>query len=273
MGIQWVPGHMATARREIRRVMPEVHVVIEVIDARIPFSSENPLVAELRGQKPCVQVLNKADLADPAVTEAWLTRIRARPGMRALAHHAGQRGLRAELFRLVATFDPPPRARPLVAMILGVPNVGKSTILNTLAGRTLAKAQDRPAVTQRQQRVNVGLELTIVDTPGFLWPKLSPESCAYRLAVTGAIADRVVDYPELAVFALRFLATHYGAPVAAHYGLDTLPVDPLVALDAIARRRGHIGRGGVVDYARVSETVIRELRAGALGPLSLEFPP
>lgn len=272
MAIQWFLEHMATARREIRSVMPTVNLVIEVLDARIPFSSENPLVAELRGTRPCIQILNKCDLADPEVTAAWLLRIQATPGIHAFAHHAKQGGLLARVMGIVRGIEPPIRARPLVAMILGIPNVGKSTIINALAGRTLAKTSNRPAITQRQQRINVGHELTLLDTPGFLWPKLTPVSCAFRLAVTGAIADRVVDYPELAVFALRFFADSYVGRVAAFYELEALPADPIEALDAIGRRRGHIIRGGGVDLQRVSETFIRDLRAGAFGPISLERP-
>ncbi len=273
MAIQWFPGHMATAKREIRAVMPSVSLVIEVLDARIPFSSENPLVAGLRGTRPCIQILNKCDLADPELTAAWLRRIEQTPGVHAFAHHSRQSGLLAQVMGIVRTFEPPLRARPLVAMILGIPNVGKSTIINALAGRTLAKVSNRPAITQRQQRINVGLELTLLDTPGFLWPKLSPVSCAYRLAVTGALADRVVDYADLAVFALRFLAEHYPGRVGAFYGVDALPADPTAAMEAIARRRGHLGKGGIVDVQRVAETVIRDLRAGAFGPISLERPP
>lgn len=273
MSIQWFPGHMATARREIRSVMPTVNLVLEVLDARIPFSSENPLVAELRGTRPCIQVLNKADLADPEVTAAWLQRIQAVPGLHAFAHHSKQGGLLGRVMGIVKGLEPPIRARPLVVMILGIPNVGKSTIINALAGRTLAKASNRPAITQMQQRINVGLELTLVDTPGFLWPKLTPVACAFRLAVTGAIADRIVDYPELAVFGLNAMAELYPGRVQAFYELGALPDDPIAALDAIGRRRGHIVRGGGVDPQRASETFIRDLRAGAFGPISLERPP
>ena len=272
MAIHWFPGHMATARKEIRRAMPEVDLVIEVLDARIPFSSENPLVAELRGNKPCIKILNKSDLADPAVTAEWLDCLGHSPGVRAIPRHQQQGQFLATLMAIGNELAPPHPRRPTTAMIVGVPNVGKSTLMNALAGRTLAKTANKPAITQRQQRVQVGRDLVLLDTPGFLWPKLSPVACGYRLAVTGAISDRVVDFADLAAFALRFLSSRYSVAVAACYGLAELPLEEMAALDAIGRRRGFLIRGGGVDLQRTAETVIRDLRSGAFGAISLEVP-
>lgn len=263
---------MATAQREIREAMPQVDLVIEVLDARIPFSSENPLVAELRGQKPCIQILNKADLADPAVTADWLARIGDGTAIRALAHHVRQPNLRQRIMKLAAELVTQGRARPMTAMIVGIPNVGKSTIINTLAGRSITKTANKPAITQVQQRVLVGTDLILIDTPGFLWHKLTPEACGYRLAVTGAISDRVTDYSELALFALRYLAERYPAAIARFYGLDALPVGPDALIAAIGRRRGFVVKGGVVDVSRAAERLILDLRAGSFGPVSLETP-
>ena len=178
MPIHWFPGHMATAKREIRAIMPEVDLVIEVLDARIPYSSENPLVEGLRGKKPRIQVLNKRDLADPAITEAWLAAIRTRPGVTAIAHQHGEGGFPAMLIERAKEMVGTVRGRPMAALILGIPNVGKSTLINTLARRTIAKTGNKPAVTQMQQRINAGKDLALFDTPGFLWPKLSPAACA-----------------------------------------------------------------------------------------------
>ena len=263
---------MATAKREIRTAMPSVDLVIEVLDARIPFSSANPLVAGLRGNKPCIQVLNKSDLADPAVTAEWLAHLARASDLRAFSHTVKQSGLREQVMTFARGLLPTTRNRPLVAMILGIPNVGKSTLINKLAGRTITKTANKPAVTQHQQRVQAGSDLVLLDTPGFLWPRLEPEACGYRLAVTGAIADRVVDYGDIALFAARFLSRRYGPAVAAFYGMATVPEDPTELVEAIGRRRGFLGKGGVVDLQRAAERLIHDLRDGKFGPISLETP-
>lgn len=272
MPIHWFPGHMATARDEIRKAMPGVDLVIEVLDARIPFSSENPLVAELRGQKPGIRILNKSDLAEPAVTAEWLVALAAAPGLRAIAHHTRQPGLARTIGALARSLARPSKPRPIVAMIVGVPNVGKSTVINTLAGRSITKTANRPAITQMQQRVQVGTDLVLVDTPGFLWPKLTPEVCAMRLAVTGAISDRVVDYGELAAFAIEFLAGRRPRAIGAFYGIEAAPVEALALLEAVARRRGFVTGGGAPDLPRAAERIILDLRDGRFGPISLESP-
>lgn len=271
MPIQWFPGHMATARREIRAAMREVDLVIEVLDARLPHSSTNPLVAGLRGPRPTLRILNKADLADPAVTAEWLVSLQA-PGARVVTHQSGQRGFPQAVSGLLRELLPARARRPVLAMILGVPNVGKSSLINELAGRVVAKASNKPAVTRQQQRVQVGPELVLLDTPGFLWPRLSPEACAYRLAVTGAIADSVVDLQTLGVFAGTFLHRHYPGALAGFYGLEGALGEGEALLEAIGRRRGFLLKGGVVDLQRAAERLIFDLRAGNLGAVSLETP-
>ena len=275
MPIHWFPGHMATAKREIRKAMPMVDLVIEVLDARIPFSSENPLVADLRGATPCIQILNKSDLADPDVTTAWLNAITAGFGVQgpraAFTHHLHQPNLRDTVKDLAHSLCAA-KPRTMTAMILGVPNVGKSTLINLLAGRAIAKTGNKPAVTQAQQRIQVGKDLVLLDTPGFLWPRLSPEACGYRLAVTGAISDRVVDYQDIAVFAARFLSRRYPDAVRAFYKLDAVPKDELGIIEAIGRARGFLVKGGKVDLQRAAERLIYDLRAGTLGRISMETP-
>lgn len=263
---------MATARKEIRKAMPGVDLVIEVLDARIPFSSENPLVAELRGNKPCIKILNKCDLADPAVTSEWQAYIESISGTRALQHHLGQAQMLPAVMGLVRSLVGPVRARAYVAMIVGIPNVGKSSLINKLAGRSIAKTANKPAITKMQQRVNIGTELVLLDTPGFLWPKLSPEACGYRLAVTGAISDRVVEFSDLAQFAAKFLGVRYPAMIAQFYGLTELPPGDIALVEAIGRRRGFLGKGNVVDLQRAAERLILDLRAGVFGRISLETP-
>lgn len=271
MTIHWFPGHMSTARNELRKVMPDVDMVIEVLDARLPFSSENPLVGELRGQKPCIQILNKSDLADPLVTTEWMESIAVRPGIGVLLHHH-QSSLMQPLTSLARKLVRARRSGPLVAMILGIPNVGKSTLINGLAGRPIAKTANKPGLTRVPQRVKVGPDLILLDSPGLLWPRLSPVACAFRLAVSGAISDRVLEYEELTEFAIPFLRERYPSGVIRHYGLEDFPAQNADLLEAVARRRGFLGRGGFVDIARAAERLILDLREGKLGPLSLERP-
>lgn len=270
--IQWFPGHMATTRDELRRAMPGVDLVLEILDARAPMSSENPLVASLRGEKPMVKLLNKADLADAATTAAWIERLSARPGVVAIEHHRGQRDLRGQVSRLVKKLARPVQGRPHLALILGVPNVGKSTIINTLVGRTVAKAANKPALTQAIQRYAVGRDLVLVDTPGLLWPKLEPEVCGYRLAVSGAISERVLNYQELCSFLAAHLRERAPGVDLRGYGLDGIPAEDHLLLEAVARSRGYSGRGGVLDLDRAAARFIQDYREGLLGRISLEAP-
>ncbi len=270
--ISWFPGHMNKARKDIRKAMGKVDIVLEVLDARIPFSSENPLVNELRGDRPCVQILNKCDLADPTITAEWLDHINARPGMTAFAHQHHQGRLAQRLLATVRRLGVAKKERRILAMILGIPNVGKSTLVNALSGRSIAETGNKPAVTRRQQRVAVGKDLELLDTPGFLWPKLTPRACGYRLAVTGAISDRVIDAQDIAYFAARFLIERHPAALGEHYKLAEVPSEEHELFEAIGRRRGFLRKGGVVDAERASNALLRDLRAGTLGPISLETP-
>jgi len=270
--LNWFPGHMNAARRKIREAMPKVDLVIEVLDARIPFSSENPLVAELRGDRRCIQILNKEDLADPAVTAEWLAHLQTRDGLVAMTHQQHQPKLNQRLLRQVRTLVPPKSGRPIAAMIIGIPNVGKSTLINALSGRSIAKTGNKPAVTRQQQRVAIGTDLVLWDTPGFLWPRLEPRVCGYRLAATGAISDRVVEAVDIAEFAGGFLLKRYAERVLTHYGLTETPDGPAAALEAIGLRRGYLRKGGVVDLERAANALLKDLGAGTLGRISLETP-
>lgn len=275
MAINWFPGHMNKAKREIRKAMRKVDVVIEVLDARLPDSSENPLVAQLRGDKPCIKLLNRQDLADPAVTADWIAYLREKPGVVALAHDRGKVDQARKLVGRARLLLPPERNahRTVTAMIVGVPNVGKSTLINTMAGRNIARTSNKPAVTKTQQQVQVAPDFVLLDTPGFLWPKLYPPACGYRLAVSGAIADTAVDYLEMALFAVGWLMADYPQALRERYGLAELASEPLDVLEAIAARRGCVRKGGVIDHQKVSALLIREVRQGTLGRLSMERPP
>ena len=274
MAINWFPGHMHKARKEIKKVMPQMDLIIEVVDARIPFSSENPLVPALRGDTPLIKVLNKRDLADPEITEQWLAWLEKERGVRAITLTHNQRNEALAILKLAEEMTPDHdrQKRALRVMILGIPNVGKSTLINTLAGRPAAKTGNEPAVTRAQQAIKLPNNILLYDTPGFLWPKLSPEACGYRLAVTGAIRSAVLDFEDVAMFEAEYLLEAYPELVKTRYGFEELPKDALALMDGIAEKRRFFGRGGIPDLHKVSEVLLNEFRAGTLGRISLETP-
>ncbi|WP_213999808.1 ribosome biogenesis GTPase YlqF [Arsukibacterium sp.] len=274
MSINWFPGHMHKARKEIAEVMPQVDIIIEMLDARIPFSSENPLVPQLRGNTPCIKVLNKADLADPALTAVWVNHFEQQTGVRAIPISQQHPEHIKALLKLCNDMLPERNLdiRPARAMIMGIPNVGKSTLINTLAGRTIAKTGNEAGVTKAQQRIKLENNVVLTDTPGFLWPKLSPPTCGYRLAVTGAIKDTVFEYADIALFAADYLLQVYPQAVMQRFDLTEQPDSDLALLDAIGVRRGCMRKGGVVDLEKAGTILITELRAGNLGPVTLETP-
>lgn len=269
--INWFPGHMHKARKDIAAVMPQMDVIIEVIDARIPFSSENPLVPELRRSKPLIKLLNKADLADPAVTALWIAHIEKESGVKAVPVVGSNPAQIRQLPRVCRSMLSSSK-REVRAMIMGIPNVGKSTIINTLAGRPIAKTGNEAGVTRAQQKIRLGNGLLLTDTPGFLWPKLNPPSCGYRLAITGALKDSAYDYSDIGLYAAEYLLKTYAAGIQGRYGLKELPDTDLGLLEAIGMRRGFRVKGGGVDVPRAAALLITELRAGLLGPVSHETP-
>lgn len=278
MAVHWYPGHMNKARRIIRETMSDVDLVIEVMDARIPFSSENPMVAELRGTRPCIKILNKSDLADPAITRLWLEHLEKEQEVKALALSVLDRGKTKQLPQLCKKMLPGrgSAVKPIRVMIMGIPNVGKSTLINTLAGKTLAKVGDEPAVTRAvssaQHRIKLGEGLLLSDTPGILWPKIENENSSYRLAITGAIKNTAFDFEDIALYAAEYLLTAYPDRLLERYRLKQLPQTGTLLLDAIGRKRGCLRAGGIVDMQRASEVLINEIRGGALGLLSFEAP-
>ncbi len=282
LSIQWYPGHMTRARRAIAESMAKQDVVIEVLDARMPRASENPVVTELRGGKPCVKVLSKSDLADPAVTRAWLLHfekvgaVSRGPGGRVLAvavTTARAPETRARIAEACAALARPTRGRKAArAMIVGIPNVGKSTLVNTLARRKVANVGDEPAVTKGEQVVVLEGGMTLSDNPGILWPKIEDERGALLLAFGGAIPDAALDYESVALFGAGVLLERYPALLARRYGLAALPGDADSLLVEIGRRRGCLRGGGVVDRHKAADVLIHDFRSGVLGPISLERP-
>lgn len=276
MTIKWFPGHMHSARKQIIEVMPKIDVAVEVVDARLPASSGNPLLAELRQSKPFIKVLNKADLADPQVTKAWVKYFeKSDHGLRAVAINAGNKGEVSRLPKLCRSLAPQrgKPGRPLRVMVMGIPNVGKSTLINTLAGKRIAQVGDRPAITRHAQQIDLRNGILLFDTPGILWPNLEDQQGAYRLAASGAIGDNAMDYQSVALFAADYLRQSYQELLAARYKLKNMPDEAAELLDEIGRRRGCLGSGGVVDSHRAAEVLLRDLQSGKIGRVSLESPP
>lgn len=280
MSIQWFPGHMAKARRQITEKLKLVDMVIELLDARLPISSRNPMIDEIVQDKPRLILLNKSDLADSRVSQEWVGFF-AEKGITALPIDAlsgkgvGQipnrcRDWVSEMMERRKAKGIGERA--VRTMILGIPNVGKSSLINRLAKRKAAQTGDRPAVTKHQQWVKLGKTLELLDTPGILWPKFEDPLVGLRLAASGAIKDEIIDFQEVAVFLAAYLRMHYPDRLKERYKLEQVPEDKLELLDLIGKKRGCLVSGGLIDYDKVSELLLREFRSGKLGEISLERP-
>lgn len=274
MAIQWFPGHMHKARKEIKKVMPKIDLIIEVLDARIPYSSENPLVAELRGDKPCIKLLNKSDLADPKTTQLWIDHFQSARNIKARAVNQDNPAQIKQTLQLCRQFFPERNVsvRPIRVLIMGIPNVGKSSVINTLAGRFIAKVGDEPAITKRQQKIILDNGIELMDTPGFLWPKIHNVNSGYRLAVTGAIKSTAMEYEDVALFAAHYFSSAYPGHLLKRYKLTELPTGEMQILETIATKRGCLQAGGRVNLHKVSEILLNEYRAKLMGAMSLETP-
>jgi len=261
--INWFPGHM---------VMDEIDVVIEVLDARLPMSSENPLVDQLRKGKPVLKLLNKQDLADPERTREWLDYFNAKDGITAMALDTQQKALIKRIPELCRQMVPARsrQDRPVRAMNMGIPNVGKSTLINALLGRKIAKVGNEPAVTKAQKKYSVHNGMALSDTPGILWPKIEDEDSGYRLAASGAIKDTAIEHEMVAAYAAGFLLHDYPERLQERYKLKALPQIQDELLDEIGRKRGCLRPGGVVDRHKASEILLTEMRAGKLGQITFE---
>lgn len=274
MQIQWFPGHMHKARKAMAAALPRVDLLIELLDARIPFSSENPMLAEIRGDKPCVKVLNKSDLADQELTKVWQLNMEQDQGVKSLAlNNKNPEHYRSiiDLCKKLAPARAKP-GKPLRAMVIGIPNVGKSTIINHLAGRIIAKTGNEPAVTKMQQRIDLGNGVILLDTPGVLWPNLENKHSGYRLAACAAIKDTAIDHTDLAFYLVDYLRLNYSKVFAKRYEMDAIPEISLEILEAIGKRRGCLLSGGMINLDQVAKIILAEFRAGMLGRITLETP-
>lgn len=278
MAIQWFPGHMTTARKKAAETMAQIDVVVEVLDARLPEAGSNPMIHELRlhRQRSCLKLLNKADLADPEATRAWLEYFNKQPGVLAVAISAKKPGDVAKLPALAQKLAPhrDDTFKPLRLMIMGIPNVGKSTLLNALVKRRVAAVGDEPAVTKSQQRINLSPRLTLVDTPGMTWPKIEHDSDGFMLAASHAIGRNAVIDEEVAVFLAGILLERYPALLKARYGFALEGLDAPGVLEAVAKKRGCLkkGRGAELDLEKAAMIFLTDYRTGALGRISLETP-
>ncbi|MDP2833596.1 MAG: ribosome biogenesis GTPase YlqF [Pseudomonadota bacterium] len=278
MPIQWFPGHMTSARKKAAETMANIDVVIEVLDARLPEASSNPLIDELRSfrQRPCLKLLNKADLADPVATKAWLAFFNAQKNVKAVAISAKKASDVARLPALCQSLAPhrDDNFKPLRVMIMGIPNVGKSTLLNALVKRKVAAVGDEPAVTKSQQRITLTPRLTLVDTPGLMWPKIEIDSDGFMLAICHAIGRNAVIDEEVATHLAGILLARYPEAITARYGLNLAGLDAPGVLEGVARKRGCIikGRGGELDLEKAAMQFLTEYRSGTLGRISLETP-
>lgn len=275
MAIQWFPGHMHLTRQAIAERIKEIDVVIELLDARLPGSSANPMLAELTRAKPALKVLNKQDLADPARTEQWLAHYNAQPATRAISLDATASAPAQRLIQACHELAPArgTMVKPMRVLICGIPNVGKSTLINTFKGKRATKTGDEAGITKTEQRVVLADGFYLYDTPGMLWPRIIVAKSGYNLAASGAVGRNAFDDEEVALELLDYLKQHYPAQVEARFKLD--PIAGLKdedILDAIGRKRGALLGKGKVNLQKAAEIAIHEFRSGSLGRITLETP-
>lgn len=278
MAIHWFPGHMHATRKALAKRLPEVDVVIELLDARLPASSASPLLAQMvqeAGGRPCLKVLNKQDLAEPGLTEQWLAHYRAQPGTQALALDAAATAPARALLAACRALAPHRGglAKPLRLVICGVPNVGKSTLVNTLRGQRIAKTGDEAGITKVEQRIALDKDAVLFDTPGMLWPRIDVEQSGLLLAASGAIGRNAFDDVEVALGLLERVRVRGPAALAARYGVkDLAALSDEALLHEVGKRHGGLRAGGQVDPQKAAERVITDFRTGAWGRLTLETP-
>ena len=281
MNIQWYPGHMTKTRRQIEADLKLVDAVCEIVDARIPISSRNPDIDAICGNKPRIVILNRMDLADPSGTKQWAAYFRSK-GIAAVACDCKSRkgingfipAVQTVLQEKIQRNAAKGMNKPVKIMIVGIPNVGKSTFINQISGRKGAKAENRPGVTRGKQWVTVDSGLLLLDTPGILWPKFEDPEVGMKLAYTGAVKEDILDIEELAVFLMKLLWTHYPEAVKARYNID-MPADATgyELLEAAGRKRGFLMARAEVNTERMAKVLLDEYRSGKLGKFTLEMPP
>ena len=281
MNIQWYPGHMTNTRRQMEADLKLVDAVCEIVDARIPVASRNPDIDSICGSKPRIVILNRMDLADPAATKAWVNYFRGK-GIAAVPTDCKSRkgisdftpAVRSVLAEKIQRNAAKGMNKPLRVMVVGIPNVGKSTLINQISGRKGAKAENRPGVTRGKQWVTVDAGLLLLDTPGILWPKFDDPDVGMMLAYTGAVKEDILDIEELAVFFMQLMWKRYPEAIKARYGID-MPEDATgyELLEAAGKKRGFLLARGEINTERMAKVLLDEYRSGKLGRITFEMPP
>jgi len=275
MPIQWFPGHMNSTKKAIVERLPDIDVVIELLDARLPGSSANPLLAELTAGKPALKVLNKQDLADAELTALWLAHHQAQPGTRALALDASVTAPARQLVGACRELVPlrGGMVKPVRVLICGIPNVGKSTLINTLAGQRAALTGDEAGITKLEQKIVLANDFYLFDTPGMLWPRIIVEQSGYHLAASGSIGRNAYDEQEVALELLATSKKRYADRLQARYKLDGVAgLSDEQLLAEIGRKRGGLMAGGRINLQKAAEVAITDFRTGAWGRITLETP-
>ncbi|MEI8216236.1 MAG: ribosome biogenesis GTPase YlqF [Eubacteriales bacterium] len=274
--INWYPGHMKKTRELIQENLKMVNIVIEVIDARIPISSRNPIIDELISNKTRIIALNKSDLGDSKVNAFWRDYFKTQGMLPILMNSVKGDGI-PQLLQMLEKIQEEKNAgsirkRPLRIMIVGVPNVGKSSLINRLTGKKSAKTGNKPGVTRGKQWLNLSENMQLLDTPGILWPKFEDPQVGLKLAFLGSIKDEILDIPSITLELIKFLSLEYKDLLMNRYKLTELGETPLETMEMIAKKRGFIMSADRIDYERTSRTIIDEYRAGILGRITLERP-
>jgi len=274
MAINWYPGHMHKANKDMTQALPDVDLIIELLDCRLPYSSQNPSIATLGENKPCIKILSKSDLADPEITAQWQEYFEREASVKTLLTTLEQSDKAQKLLSLCRKLVPTKSKSKfnILAMITGIPNVGKSTLINAVAGRVVAKTGNEPAITKGLQKIKIDDGIMFLDTPGILWPKIHNENSGYRLAAAGSIKDTATEIDDIAFYLSAFLIKHYPQLLIDRYEIDTLPATEIEFLELLGAQRGCLRAGGHVDLEKVSAILVNEFRAGKLGRITLETP-
>ena len=270
MSIQWYPGHMHKATKEIARSLSSIDVIIEILDARAPHSSSNPVIDKIVKEKPVIKLLNKSDLSDPLDTKKWQQYYNKSEYQNSIAINAMTSESKNEIVNLISQLSERKEGKNTLTMVVGIPNVGKSSVINMLAGKKIAKTGNEPAITKGQQKINLRNGIMLIDTPGILWPKIEDPESGLKLAALGSIRNTAVGYDEIAIYIIKFLMQKYPDYLKARYKIDLLSQDEHEIIELLAKKRGCLSKGGKIDLTKISEIIVDELRTGIFGQISFE---